>query len=273
VIVLKGPEIASRYPEPAMRAYGDLDVLVENANEAQRALLVAGFEPVGDPSLYVGIHHLRPLRASGLILSVEIHSRPKWLDGLRPPPVAELFDVATASSTGVKGVLSLPTEHHALLLAVHSWAHEPLRRLRDIVDIALMSSTGDRDEIERLASSWGVEHVWRTTSAVIDSLFSGRVPPAVLWLWAQNLRTARERTVLENHLQRWLSDFWALPFLAAVQGLPRRMLSDVLPEGEEAWQTKLGRASLAVRDARRPRSRHESELRTSADRPRADDDV
>ena len=138
-IVLKGPEVAALYPAPGMRNYWDIDLLVEDSEEAHLTLRQAGFEPVGDPALYVGIHHLRPLRPPAMPLPVEIHSRPKWLADHPPPPVTELFDAAIPSITGVDGILTLPPAHHALLLAVHSWAHEPLRRLRDMVDIAAMA--------------------------------------------------------------------------------------------------------------------------------------
>src|ERR687892_1288119 len=60
-IVLKGPEVAAAYPDPGLRSYGDLDLLVADAAEAHKALLAAGFELVGDPERYVDIHHVRPL--------------------------------------------------------------------------------------------------------------------------------------------------------------------------------------------------------------------
>ena len=38
-ILVKGPEVAALYPDPALRSYWDVDLLVEDAEEAQRALL------------------------------------------------------------------------------------------------------------------------------------------------------------------------------------------------------------------------------------------
>ena len=58
----------------------------------QRALLAAGFVEIGDPALYEDIHHLRPLMAPGLPLTIEIHLRPKWPEGTRAPTFGELFD-------------------------------------------------------------------------------------------------------------------------------------------------------------------------------------
>jgi hypothetical protein len=260
VVVLKGLEVGMHYPDPALRAFGDIDVLVDDASKAQRALLAAGFVEVGEPELYVDIHHLRPLAADGLPLPVEVHSRPKWLDPLEPPPTTALVEAAVDSRTGVEGILTLPPEHHALLLAVHSWAHEPLRRLRDLLDVAAVAEVSDRAEIERLARAWGVLRLWRATDAAVTTLFFGERPSWALRLWAQNLHRVRERTVLENHLQRWLSDFWAMPTSTAARRVPRRIADDLGPEGDEGWGSKARRTGLALRNAFRARSKHDREL-------------
>ena len=267
-IVVKGPELAALYPDPALRCYWDVDLLVEDAEEAQRALVSAGFEPLGDPSLYLGIHHLRPLRPSGLLLAVEIHSAPKWIEGRQAPTMHELLAVARPRESGPAGILVLPPEHHLLVLAAHSWAHEPLRRLRDIVDMALVSAAADRGETERLARRWGIERLWLTTRAVVESVQSGRVDHTVLRLWARNLRTARERTVFESHLERLTSDFWALPLRDAAARLPGNVYRDLRPEDAEPWAVKLRRSARAVRNAQRPRSQHEDQLDRRRARPR-----
>jgi Uncharacterised nucleotidyltransferase len=269
-LVLKGPEVAARYPDAALRSYGDVDLLVPDAFAAHRTLLDAGFTLVGDPELYVDIHHLRPLLAPDVPVAIEVHSRPKWVDPLQPPAVEELFATATQSATGVNGMLTLPPAQHAVLLAVHSWAHEPLRRLRDVVDIAAMARGADRNELRRVARRWRVERLWRTTIAAVDSIFGDRPTPWALRLWAQNLARARERTVFENHLQRWLSDFWAMPVETATARVPRTFLDEIRPEEGETWKAKASRSALALRHAARPRSRHDRDLderRSRANQP------
>jgi hypothetical protein len=258
-LVFKGPEVAARYPDPTLRAYGDIDLLVPDADKAQRALLAGGFRLVGEPELYIDIHHLRPVLADGLPLIVEIHSRPKWAEQLAPPAV-ELFDSAEPSATGVNGMLAPAPAAHALLLAVHSWAHEPLRRLRDLIDVAAVAAAADADEINHLAQAWRVDRIWRTTLAAVQALLGERPTPWALRLWAQNLARVRERTVLENHLQRCLSDFWALPARVAVRGLPQTFLDEVGPGGDERWREKVSRMALAVRNASRRRSQHDRQL-------------
>jgi hypothetical protein len=259
-MVFKGPEVAARYPNPALRGYGDIDLLVPDAGAVQRSLLAAGFELVGDPQLYVDIHHLRPVAANGFPLAVEVHSRPKWLDAVTPPATEMLFESAKPSATGVSGMVAPSPAHEALLLAVHSWAHEPLRRLRDMIDVAAVAQAADPAEIAAVARAWGVEKVWATTIAAVDALLANQRTPWALRLWAQNLERVRERTVLETHLERWLSDFWAMSPAAAVSGLPRTFLEEIGPEGEESWRGKLSRTALALWNAPRRRSHHDRAL-------------
>jgi hypothetical protein len=259
IIVIKGPEVAAFYPDIAVRGYGDVDLLVPNPAAVQEALLAAGFEEVGNPELYVDIHHLRPLIAPGMPLPVEVHSTPKWLAPLTAPPIEELLAVATAG-TAAEGVLRLPPQHHAHVLALHSWAHEPLRRLRDIVDIAATMQHADRSATDRLARSWGAERLWRTTSAVVEALFAEGPSPAALRIWGRNLSAVRERTVLENHLQRLLSDFWAMPTGSALARVPSTIADEVRPGGEEGWRAKLSRTSLAFQHAAHRRSAHDQDV-------------
>jgi hypothetical protein len=263
VVLLKGPEVAARYPDPALRVFGDLDVLVRDAESVQGALLAAGFEEIGDPSLYVDIHHLRPLRLRSLPLVVEVHSRPKWIESAPPPPAEELLAAAVRLPSGL---YALPPAHHAVLLAAHSWAHEPLRRLRDLLDVLLLAEEAGRDETARLARSWGVERLWRATIGAADAVLLDGPTTWPLRLWAQNLRDARERTVLENHLQRWLSDFSVVPPWRAAAGWPSTLVRELRPEGDEGWGAKVSRSAHALRNARRRRSAHDEELAQSPSR-------
>jgi hypothetical protein len=259
LVLVKGAEVAARYPDPALRGFWDVDLIAIDPGRVQEDLLAAGFEPVGDPALYEGIHHLRPLQAPGLLLAVEIHATPKWLEGRSAPSAHELLAAASPRPGGPATILALPPEQHALLLAAHSWAHEPLRRLRDIVDIAVVAAAADRNATRVLARRWGIERLWRTTEAVTDWLDEGARVPRVQRLWARNLVTARERTVLESHLERVTSDFWARGLGESLRRVPGNVLSDLRPDKSERWSAKLRRSALAVRNARRPRSEHEGQ--------------
>lgn len=260
MIVFKGPEVAAHYPDAVLRPYADLDLLVSDACEAQRALLAAGFVPIGNPRLYENIHHGQPLAIHGAPLSVELHSVPKWPGGFAPPRTEELFEAAIASSLGVDGVDTISRTQHALVLAAHSWAHSPLRRLGELVDVAVMSNGLESADLRSLAARWGVRRIWDTTCAAADALFEVRRTSWPLRTWARHLPAVRERTVLESHIERCLSAFWASPPSKALNGAGGVLRRELRPARGETLGVKLSRTRLAMRNALVPRSNHSAEL-------------
>ena len=270
MLVLKGPEVAAAYPDPALRPFKDLDLLVPDAPAAQRALLASGFEPVGNPELYRDIHHERPLWLRGQPLMVEIHSAAKWPEGLTGPSTRELFDVAVPSAVDVDGVLALPRSHHAIVLTAHAWAHEPLRRALDLIDVAAMSDGTDGEELRALARSYGVGRAWRTTEAALAALLRDGPRTWPLRLWAGNLLELRERSVFEGHLARWIGEFWSLPARRALRRIGPTVVRELSPAEGESWAAKLERVRLTVRNAALGRSRHDAVKRAAAGRGRGE---
>ena len=247
IILFKGPETAAYYPDPALRPYRDLDLLVPDAAAVQRALLGAGFELTGDERLYRRIHHLRPVAWPQMPFVIEVHERPKWVEGLPAPAVEELLAATVPTATGVDGIQTLSQGHHALVLAAHAWAHEPLRRLLDIVDVAAVSQGVDDDELQKLARAWGLARLWRTTDAAVQSLLYRGPIPVCMRTWARNLPLVRERTVLEAHLQKLFSSFWALSARGALRQMTGATARHLRPEPGESWRVKIGRSFRALR--------------------------
>jgi hypothetical protein len=266
--LIKGYEVAVRFPSPGTRPFVDIDLLADDAVAAHRALQAAGFIEVGDPDRYLDIHHLRPLSLPELMLPIEIHHAPKWPVGLRPPSTTALLDGAVPSETGVDGIDTLAPADHALVLAAHSWAHLPLRRVLELVDVALLAREADPDDIAARARASGFERVWRTTSKTIDSLLYGAPRSAAERLWARHLATARERTVFESHVERWLSPFWSLPPRRAIPASARNIAVDASPAEGEGWSGKLARVRKALRNAFSAKTAHERELGHEAHRKR-----
>lgn len=257
VLLMKGPEVAAHYPDPLGRRYRDLDLLVPDAAAAWESLVDAGFEPTGDPALYVGIHHLRPLLAPGLPLMVEIHHEPKWLDG-RTPPTGELLETAVPSATGIPGLWTLERTRHAVAVAVHAWAHTPLGHLGRLLDVAALAQGLERSLLQQVARSWGVERLWTTTQHAIDSLFHDARRPLAGRVWARHLWSARERTVLERHLQNWLAPFAAAPAPDAARATGTWLLTQLTPAPGETRADQLRRATVAARDAFKRVSEHDA---------------
>lgn len=259
-VLMKGPEAACSYPDPTLRPFRDLDLLVPSAAETHRALLDAGFQPAGIPERYHGIHHLQPLYAPGLPLLVEVHDRPKWIAGLPQPSREELLAATMPSRFAPDAALAFEPALHAIVLAAHSWAHLPLGRLIHLLDLAAVAAEADRTEIDRLAERYGMRRVWRASIATADALFEGGPRPWSLRIWARNLEQARERNVLEAHLARWLPAWWTLSPVVAARETAGRAVRSLMPRPDETWRTKARRTAYAVRGAFRRLSDHHQHL-------------
>jgi hypothetical protein len=259
MLLFKGPLVAARYPG-GVRGFNDLDLLVDDANAAQAALIRGGFHEVDDPVLFEDIHHLRPLMFEGLPLKIEIHHRPKWPDGFDQPSTEQFFAGAEEGFAPVPGLLSPAPEVHILMLAAHAWGHGPLRSLRDLADVAVMSVGMDQRRLEALAAEWGLGRLWRTTHAAVESVFGTAPKSFPVRVWARHLGEARERTVLETHLEHWLSPFWGLPARRALAMSGAQVSYELRPVAGESWRDKVVRVAQAARRAFTPRSEHDRKL-------------
>ena len=137
-----------------------------------------GIRGGGEPARYEGAHHLRPLAWPALPIAVEFHHEPNRPNWLAPPQTAELLELTRPSSTEIGGLLGPIPAAHAVLLAGHSWAHEPLGRLLDLIDvIVVLESEHDRRLARDLALRWGLGRVWRTTIGAADALLERQIGP------------------------------------------------------------------------------------------------
>jgi hypothetical protein len=261
LVLFKGPEVAFRYPDRA-RSFVDIDLLTPNGGLAHEALKADGFVEVDDPELFRDHHHLRPLQAPGLWLKVEIHERPMLPPGVEPQ-LADIFEHAVPSILGIDGLSAPHPVHHTLLLAAHAWVHEPFHRLRDLIDVAAVSQEAGEAELALTARAWGLERIWRTTWSATTSLLGEQRTPMALKLFGRHLPRVRERTVLDNHLQRWLHFFWELPPWSAVRQTGAALRQELLPEPGESWPEKLARVRSALLHPRRSMSAHTASWRSN----------
>jgi hypothetical protein len=247
VVVFKGPEVAARYPSAVLRPFHDVDLLVEDPRAARRRLLDAGFEEVGDPAVYAGLHHLRPLAAPGSPLWVELHHRPLSPRWPAVPAARELLDRAVPSATGVPGLATLDPVSHVLVLAAHAWHHGPLRRVLGLVDVLAMAAEAAAGDVERTARDWDLERLWRTTDRAARALLLGEPRPWPLRTWARGTVRARERTVAGRHAEALLAPFAALPPRPAAGAAVHHLVRTAGPVDDEGWGRKLRRSAAALR--------------------------
>jgi hypothetical protein len=232
------------------RLFGDLDVLVDDAESAFDALLAAGFERT--PGAMDHPHHLSPLSWPGNPVRCELHLRPNWPRHLQPPPTAELFADAVPSRLPIPRLEAPSPAHHTLLVAAHNWRDMPLRSVRDLLDILLLARTTEVAEIERVARRWEVFGIWRTTYRTASWLLEDGRQPLATRLWARSLvAPPREMTILETHLRRWVAPFWMLPPAPAALAAVRDIGVDAQPVGDESWGAKLRRVGWVATHPRR----------------------
>jgi len=199
IVLIKGIEIATHYPDQALRPFEDIDLFVPDAERSQREVLAAGFESAEGNDGPVRYHHLTPVRWPDSPLAIEIHHslpHPVWIT---PPANETLFAAAVPSTMGVDGISTLLPVHHTLLLAAHAWRHGPLSRLIDIIDVAAASDGVPREELDAVAQEWGMSRVWTTTVRAADALLGEDLPQTwPLRLWARHLASVRQRNALER---------------------------------------------------------------------------
>lgn len=257
ILVFKGLEAAARYPLPALRPFGDIDILVPDAEAVQRQLEAAGFRHVGAELDWETLHHLARLAHPDLPFCVEVHRRPKWVDGGTAPGIDELFAGAVPSISGVAGVLAPAPAVHAALLAAHAWAERPLGCVGDLVDVLAVAVEADHGEVRRVASRFALDRVLSATLSAAEALVLDNRPRWQLRTWARHLPAVRRQTVFESHLERVLAPFSALPPRRAIGGAVAGLAATVRPAPGEKWHEKLDRTARAFRHAFMPRSDHE----------------
>jgi hypothetical protein len=269
VLLIKGPEVVALYPDRA-RGFNDIDLLVPDPEATHATLRANGFVEVDDPETYEqDQHHLRPLQWPALWPWIEIHKRPLWPALLPAPGIEEIVARAVPSATGVQGLSAPHPAHHALILASHHWVTEPMGSLRDLVDVFAVTTQTDERELAAFARELGIERIWHTTYAAIQGLFGGERQSWAVRLWGRHLPEVRERTVVENHVERWLHGFWGFSPRLALRRIRAELRQELVPYPGERWRDKLIRVAYALTHPRAPVSSHQRAWREAAARSEA----
>jgi hypothetical protein len=250
MLLIKGPEIAAAYPHPNLRSYGDLDILVADSGKAKSALLARGFEEVND---YQFAHTQRPLRWPGCPVLIELHHMLPWLTWMNTPPIDVYFERATPSGTATDGVTTLPKVDHTLLIAAHSWRHSPLRRVGDLIDIAVMAEDLESSELAARAGQLNMAGVWSTTTRATEAVLAQDSSLSFpLRTWARHLLPPGERSVMQIHTAVWLGALWAPTLMDKRKALVQAWTNEFQPMPGEPWIDKFGRIRRAVSEANAP---------------------
>ncbi len=258
MIVMKGPEAAALWPRARLRPWKDLDLLVEDADAVQAALLAAGFVELEEPELFDDLHHHCPLALPGVPVAIEVHRQPHW-PNRQAPSFAELAEAAVPSVLDIPGVLAPSLAHHTVLMAGHAWSHDSLSRVAFLADVGSMLLEAGDEDVTAVARAWGVSRAWSTTSRAIERLLlAPRRERSPIWL--RHLHETRERTVFEDHVERLLGPVAAGPVAAAPVVAARALWRTLRPTPGETWSDKLTRSRRAMHHASLRKSEHDEHL-------------
>lgn len=243
LVLLKGLELSSRYPDPTDRPFGDIDVLTDEPDRLQATLIDLGYEAGERAPFEVRVHyHDVPLQHPGLPIFVEVHRNPGWLAGMTPPSLETLLAMTAPSATGIAGLMALESPAHAVYLAVHSWRHRPFWRPQDLDDIeSLLQHEGTADEATRLAQDWGVSRIWSYYLNDIASRAGEARQKAVVRLFGKAPTSRRRRSARSDYLAMHAGQLFVDHPLRYAPDIIRKVRRDLQPLPGESRRHKARR--------------------------------
>src|SRR6202158_1092026 len=203
-LVVKGPVLAVQaYGDPAMRAYGDLDLLVRQRDirRATELLSAAGFSPPVPLSAIdagrIPGQYLFSKPDSKLI--VELHNDLTLRYFPRRLPIEEFFARQIRVRLDAREAPALSVEDELVLISIHGAKHF-WERLMWIADVAALVSRQTGIDWQRVADSAQAveaERMLHTGLRLASDLLKGRLPEKVSALVQADAVSARlvERTL------------------------------------------------------------------------------
>lgn len=226
LILLKGADLAFRYPFPNARPLGDIDILLEDPLDAFHRLKDSGYHGAAASSLPNDYHHLPVLvpHTKGLRVPVELHRSLGMFPWINQPSVQQCFDSSVDSPLRIPNVRSLSPEFNTVYVAAHAWRHSPLSRMGYLVDVASALLSTEPESAGRMAAEWNMSHIWRQTYSAMQYLVRGQGSrPLSVATWARHLTTLEPRSHDVDQLTRLFSGAGA-PGLAAKLAWPKELV-------------------------------------------------
>jgi hypothetical protein len=206
-LVVKGPVLAVRaYGDPAMRSYGDLDLLVRrrDVRRATELMIAAGYDaavPIAaiDAGKIPG-QYLFFKRDSKML--VELHNDSTLRYFPRRLPLEGLFERQARVQVDSREVPALSVEDELVLICVHGAKHL-WERLMWIADVAALVSRQVNLDWDRAASSAkevGAGRMLHTGLALSAALLKLRLPDHVL----EKVKSDKVAANLTGQILNWL---------------------------------------------------------------------
>jgi hypothetical protein len=225
--VLKGPSVAHvDYPEPSLRCFGDLDLLVRGSDFARAVAALEGDGGHrGVPELRRGFDHRFGKGATIAMpgdLEIDLHRT--FVAGPLGMTVDHdgLFATSTPFALGDRELVGLGTEERFLHACVHAGLGRPARlfSLRDVAQMSLSANGLDLDRVHRLADSWRARAVVARAVNLAWAAFD-LADSVALSAWAESYRPdASETRMLDSYVGGDRS--FTRQAIATLRVIPRR---------------------------------------------------
>lgn len=158
-LVLKGAAIAAWYPDPALRPYGDLDVLVPRTqlDEAVEALEGLGYHCTYSRAWSLEYGYDVPMASDDGLSVVELHWRLDYPEGVGRLPLKDLWERAVPCTLGEQAGLQVAgLQLEAVDMVLHLCAHATIKHrarlgLRPLCDLAQITQEWESAEWKTLA--------------------------------------------------------------------------------------------------------------------------
>ena len=206
VLITKGPALAVRcYGEPGMRQYGDLDLVVREADirRATQAMLDFAYEPLVpltaiDAKKTSGEY---AFRKPGTDLLVEFHTERTFRYHPRPLQIEKLFERSAYVVIDGRDVPVLSLEDELVLICVHGAKHF-WERLMWIADVAALISRQplNWDRALAVASEVGAQRILHLGLYLAADLLDAELPPHVKAAAQSDRTVAKLAAQIESRL-------------------------------------------------------------------------
>lgn len=243
--VLKGSAVAHLdYPDPSLRQFGDLDVLVRSGDldRVVRLLEHAGLRrrfPEPRPGFAARYWKSVSLRGD---IEVDVHRT--LADGPIGPrlPVDDLWAEPEIFRVAGRDFSALAAEHRLLHSCLHAYLGPPPARLASLADVARGIAGLDPDAVREVARRWRVEPA--LVGAIGEFASTGGWPAGASRAWlTPDDRTMFDAAAFASH--RRVAPSWVTRSLINVLALP-------------GWRERAGYvAGLAWPDREYRRGRHD----------------
>lgn len=185
-LVIKGPVLAMQaYGDPAMRSYGDLDLLVRQPDirRATEAMLAAGYEAAVPLSAIdagkIPGQYLFSKRESKLL--VELHNDLTLRYFPRPLPIEDFFARQIRVRLDAQEAPALAVEDELTLICIHGAKHfwERLIWIADVAALVTRQSGLDWELATKSAKAVRAEHLLHAGLRLASDLLRARLPEEI----------------------------------------------------------------------------------------------